>query len=133
MVYLRSVYDDKTVKISLLAFKTRVALTKQQSIPRSELLEALVLSHLVDTITVSLPQPVPVFYLTDSMAVLHWIRVVKPWKQYISHRVTEIRRLIVCEKWQHCPGDINPADIPSRGLSSVDNKIWWKQPKFFAS
>jgi len=113
VVYLRSVYDDETVEISLLAFKTHVAPTKQQSIPHSELLAALVLSRLVDTITVSLPQPVSVFYWTDSMAVLHWIRVVKPWKQYISHRVTEIRRLTVCEKWQHCPGDINPADIPS--------------------
>jgi len=67
------------------------------------------------------------------MAVLYWIRVVKSWKQYVSHRVNEICHLTKRELWQHCPGDANPADIPSRGIRGdklVHNKTWWKGPKF---
>ena len=67
------------------------------------------------------------------MAVLHWIRTIKPWKQYVSHRVNEICHLTKREQWQHCPGDVNPADIPSRGMSGdklAQNETWWKGPKF---
>ena len=133
VVYMRSVYKDGSVEVVLMVSKTRVAPTKPQTIPRLELLGALVLSRLVSNVITSLPTPVPTFYWTDSMAALHWIRVNKPWKQYISHRVSEIRRLTKCEQWQHCPGDINPADIPSRGASGdklAASKIWWKGPEF---
>ena len=133
VVYLRSVCEDGSVEVSLVASKTRVSPKKRQSIPRLELLGALVLSRLANSIIDSLPMAMPVFYWTDSMAALHWMRVVKPWKQYISHRVAEICRLTARDQWQHCPGDINPADIPSRGLSSeklADNKMWWKGPEF---
>lgn len=71
VVYLRSVYDDEGVEVSLLASKTHVALTKQQSIPQLQLLRVLVLSRLVESIIVLLPHPVPTFYWTDSMAALH--------------------------------------------------------------
>ena len=133
VIYMRSVYDDGSVEVVLMVSKTCVAPTKWQTIPRLELLGAVVLSHLVSIITSSLPSPVPTFCWTDSMAALHWIRVNKPWRQYISHRVSEIRRLTKCEQWQHCPGDINPADIPSRGASGdklAASKIWWKGPVF---
>ena len=67
------------------------------------------------------------------MVVLHWIRVVKPWKQYVSHRVNEICHLTKREQWQHFPGDKNPVDIPSRGTSGeklAHNETWWNGPKF---
>jgi len=95
----------------LMASKTRVAPTKRQTIPRLELLGAVVLSRLLNTVLLSLPSSVPTFCWTDSMAVLHWIRTIKPWKQYVSHRVNEIFCLTKREQWQHCPGDVNPADI----------------------
>ena len=130
---MRSVYEDGGVEFVLIASKTRVDPIKRQTIPQLELLGTVVLSRLVSSITASLPSPVPAFYWTDSMVALHWIRVIKPWKQYISHRVAEIRRLTTCEQWQHCPGDINPADISSRGTSGdklAENGIWWKGPEF---
>ena len=77
------------------------------------------------------------------MATLHWIRTIKPWirtikpwKQYVSHRVFEIHSLSNREQWQHCPGCLNPADIPSRGMKNsklADNEIWWTGPSFLKS
>ena len=37
------------------------------------------------------------------------------------------------EAWNYCPGKLNPADIPTRGLGATDlkdNKTWWYGPKF---
>ena len=126
---MRSEYENGNVEIALMVSKTRVAPTKWQTMPRLELLGAVILSRLISSISASLPSPVSIFCWTDSMAVLHWIRVNKPWKQYISHRVAEIRHLTKADHWQHRPGDVNPADIPSRGASGdtlAASKLWWK-------
>ena len=133
IIYMRSEYENGNVEIVLMVSKTRVAPTKWQTMPRLELLDAVVLSHLISRVAASLPSPVPIFCWTDSMAALHWVRVNKPWKQYISHRVVEIRRLTKGEYWQHCPGDINPANIPSRGVSGsklATSNLWWNGPEF---
>ena len=107
-------YDDNCVKTVLVASKTRVAPVKGQSIPRMKLLGAVTLSRLMATILASLPEPVSALYWTDSTATLHWIINERPWRQYIEHRVTEIRRLLDSQLWRHCPGNLNPADIPLR-------------------
>ena len=133
VVYLRSVYDNNCVKTVLIASKTRVAPVKKQSIPRLELLGAVTLSRLMATIMASLPEPVPTFYWTDSTATLHWISNQKPWRQYIEHRVSEIRRLSDSQLWHHCPGNLNPADVPSRGMNGeklAACDLWWKGPEF---
>jgi len=57
----------------------------------------------------------------------------KPWKQYVNHRVTEIRRLTTKEEWRHCPGSLNPADVPLHGMSGheiVNCSTWWDRPKY---
>jgi len=118
VVYLRTVYSDGHIQTVLIASKTRVAPFKKQSIPRLELLGMLIVSRLVATIADSLPEQVQSFFWTDSTAALHWICNDKPWKQHIEYRVTEIRQLTNCQ-WRHCPGYLNPADIPSRGMNGA--------------
>ena len=133
VVYLRSVYGNNCIKTVLIASKTRVPPVKKQSIPRLELLGAVTLSRLMATIMASLPEPVPTFYWTDSTATLHWISNQKPWRQYIKHRVSEIRRLSDSQLWHHCPGNLNPADVPSRGMNGeklAACDLWWKGPEF---
>ncbi len=44
VVYLRSVYENGTIQVRLVALKTQVAPLKRQSIPRLELLGALILA-----------------------------------------------------------------------------------------
>ena len=55
VVYLRASYSDGTVEVQIIGAKTRVAPTKKQSIPRLELLGAVILARLVTTILKSLP------------------------------------------------------------------------------
>ena len=78
VIYMRSVYKDGSVKVSLVASKTLVTPTKKHTVLRLELLGAVILSRLMNNVTTSLPTPVSTFYWTDSMATLHWIRTVKP-------------------------------------------------------
>jgi len=67
------------------------------------------------------------------MSALCWIRNDRPWKQYVARRVSEIRRLTTQQNWRHCPGPLNPADFPSRGLTGQklwQATTWWDGPAF---
>ena len=51
----------------------------------------------------------------------------------MQHRVDEICSLTSPDTWRHCPGDLNPADIPSPGLSAKElssNTTWWNSTSF---
>ena len=136
VMYLRTVYVDGTVSISLIASKTRVSPVKKQSIPRLELLGALILARLADTILKQLPLQLTTTYWVDSATTLFWIRNQRPWKQYVLKRVSEIHSLTSPDQWRHCPGAVNPADLPSHGLEAQklrDSTILWEGPPFFKS
>jgi hypothetical protein len=136
VVYLRTEHANGDIEINLVASKTRVAPIKRQSIPRLELLGATILVRLVKSVKEamsSLKTPPEVFLWSDSYTVLCWIRNDKTWKPYVQNRVKEIRELFDREKWRFCPGEINIADLPSRGCSAeelVRNHSWWKGPEF---
>ena len=138
VAYLR-IGDEHTAQVEFLASKTRVAPTKAMTIPRLELLSALLLAKLCHSIEMALK---PVLQLeeticyTDSKVSLYWIAGVdQEWKQFVENRVTNIRQLVPSQNWKHCPGKQNPADIPSRGMSPRDlesNKIWLNGPEWLA-
>ena len=132
-VYLRSEYEDGRVEVRLLSSKTRVAPIKQQTIPRLELLGALISARLVSTLLKSLPRKIKPTFWVDSTAALCWIRHEKPWKQYTQSRVQVIRKIVPEASWKHCSGDKNPADLPSRGITAKEleeNSLWWGCPQF---
>ena len=59
--------------------------------------------------------------------------MIEFWKQYVQHRVDEIRKISDKKAWRHCPGRLNPADLPSRGISASElneQMSWWKGPTF---
>ena len=67
------------------------------------------------------------------MTALAWITNYRPWKLYIRNRVETIRRLSELNSWRHCLGEINPADLPTRGVSAkelVSNQLWREGPVF---
>lgn len=123
VVYLRTETGDASLS-RLLCSKTRVAPVKKVTIPRLELLSALLLARLISTVQRALEQEISVDNITcysDSKVALFWITGVgKDWKQFVHNRVTEIRELVPIASWRHCPGEQNPVDIPSRGASPAE-------------
>jgi len=70
---------------------------------------------------------------TDSMTVLQWIRNKDVYRQYVQNRINEICQRTNGYCWQHCPGNVKPADLPSRGMSAkqpVNSSLWWNDPEF---
>ena len=115
--------------------KTRVAPLVQVTIPRLELSSCLLLAKLMAHVKMSLGKVVSVHLgtcFTDSKVALYWVQgVSKEWKQFVHNRVTKIRELVTVANWSHCPGKDNPADLPSRGISTIElqsSRIWLHGP-----
>ena len=119
VVYLR-IITPNTSHVRLVISKARVAPLAKQTIPRLELLSALVLARLMNVTQKALESVIEISKIhcwTDSKVALYWItQQEKEWKQYVQSRVEEIRGLVAAAHWSHCPGVENPADIPSRGI-----------------
>ena len=133
--YAAIVYVVSDGSCMFLASKTRVAPLKTQTIPRLELLGALLLARLITSVRDSLRDLVSeVVCYTDSLIVLYWIKGLdKQWKPFVQNRVWELRELVTCNYWNHCQGESNPADLPSRGLTLQELKeshLWLHGPSW---
>ena len=135
VVYLL-VKSDVQAQIRFVAAKTRVAPMQQTlTIPRLELLSALLLARLISSVfnTLSpLAELKPPVCYTDSEVARYWIvGEDKVWKPFVQNRVVEIRKLVTPCQWKHCPGEFNPADLPSRGIPPSElskNDMWLNGP-----
>ena len=134
VVYLRILYEGK-YHIAFCAARSRVAPIKKVSLPRLELLSALMCARLVDFVQTSLKLGnVKIFCYTDSQVSLSWIKSDPlRFKTFIANRAAEIQSLVSPSCWYHCPGRYNPADIASRGLLASELKNcerWLKGPEW---
>lgn len=140
VVYARIGSGDADGHIKFVAAITMVAPVGGATIPRMELLSALLLSKLISSILTALEHEVllndPLCF-TDSKATLYWIQGTNhEWKQFVENRVTTLRGLVRPECWRHCPGRENPADIPSRGMAAAAlarNPLWLEGPTWLHS
>ena len=73
-------------------------------------------------------------FWTDSTNVLFWVHNrSRTFKPFVANRVGEIQRLTNPDEWQHVPGDTNPADLPTRGITALqlnDSQTWKEGPVF---
>lgn len=136
VVYL-VIESGVSTEVKFLVAKTRVAPLQSHTIPRLELLSALLLSRLISSVADCLQSILPDFSLrcySDSQVALFWIQgITKEWKPFVNNRVKEIRNSVGPNRWRHCPGSSNPADLPSRGLSCLElsvSRLWRSGPEW---
>ncbi|GFW09805.1 integrase catalytic domain-containing protein [Trichonephila clavipes] len=138
VVYCKSITSDGKMLVHLIASKSRVAPTKQTTIPRLELCAAVLLAKLVHRVKQALKLNVTnTFLWSDSMIVLSWIRKESyQLKTFVANRIATIQEMTSSEQWRYVATEDNPADFVSRGMDSLKLKtceLWWNGPKFLMS
>nr|XP_058942387.1 uncharacterized protein LOC131770692 [Pocillopora verrucosa] len=136
-VYIRHEYEDKSITTRLVGSKTRLSPLKAMSIPRLELMGAVIGLRLTKQISAALEIPLsPATFWVDSMNVVYWIHgQSRNYKPFVSHRVGEIHEQSDPNQWRYVPTKQNPADFGTRGLTVselADSEMWWKGPTFLA-
>ena len=135
VVYSRSTYKSGAVSKRFVAAKSRVAPLAGTSIPRLELMAAVLGLRMAESISrvlnVSLDQAT---FWSDSMNVLWWIRGrSRSFKPFVANRVGEIQTATDPKQWRYVPTNKNLADLLTRGLKLSEltkNERWWTGPDF---
>ncbi|XP_045187492.2 uncharacterized protein LOC123545211 [Mercenaria mercenaria] len=126
---------DNGQTVNLIASKSRVAPLKSISIPRLELLAAILGLQLTQAICNVLDMPVEnVVFWSESINVLYLIHgASRQYKTFEANRVRSIHEITSPNQWRHVPTVNNPADLTSRGsliLEFSDCSFWWHGPEF---
>ena len=122
------------IESALIMSRARVAPLKTVTLPRLELLGALLCARLIVYVrdSLKLQHSVPMVCWTDSTVTLAWIKGEPlKWKTFVRNRVTEIQNLVDPSSWHHCPGKDNPADLLTRGISAdelMKSDVWLHGP-----
>ena len=103
---------------SLVMSKTRVSPLKSVSLPRLELMAAVLAVRLAKFIISSIKWTCTIHLWSDSQITLHWINSSKKLKPFVNTRVSEIVSTFPASCWQYCPTFDNPADLLTRGITS---------------
>ncbi|XP_071051336.1 uncharacterized protein [Onthophagus taurus] len=118
-IYLRSCGVDGDVISRLICAKSRVAPLKQITVPRLELMGALLLADLMSKVTNALKVDIlKTTYWTDSSVVLGWLSIDPSQLQiFVGNRVTKILERTNSNEWRYVSTKDNPADPISRGVN----------------
>jgi hypothetical protein len=117
LAYVRWVLDDGSVECKLIAGKSRVAPKQKISIPRMELMGALLSARLARKIRDSFTFKFKgTRYFTDSSAILGMLRCDSAsFLEFVGTRVSQVKALSSPEKeWFWIPTDCNLADLGTR-------------------
>ena len=135
IVYIRLTDRNGHVNCSIIIARSRVAPLKPVTIPRLELVAAVVSVELVGLVTRELKIPIEncVFW-NDSTAVLQYIRgTARRYKTFVANRIAAMQSGSSPSQWRHVGSESNPADLASRGITSSElatSKLWYRGPDF---
>lgn len=140
--YLRTITESGVVSVKFITSKGKVApinskptsidKTEKLSIPRLELMAALLGAELSQTIRKAwgLSKDFPILLFTDSEIVLAQISSAVVRDVFTENRLRKIRALFGREHWFHVATQDNPADVISRGCSVKELMgIWTTGPE----
>ncbi|GBM50730.1 hypothetical protein AVEN_179886-1, partial [Araneus ventricosus] len=127
--YFRYVSYDGRISTSFITAKSRVAPLKKLTLPRLELMGAVIAARNLRYLKMNLNFSISRMYLwSDSLTALHWIKgAASKWKPFVSNRVIEIQSNTDPANWHHFSGKDNPSDYISRGASAerlMNSSIW---------
>ncbi|XP_070571206.1 uncharacterized protein [Ptychodera flava] len=112
--------------------KSRVKPLKDITLPRMELMGALIATrlanHVVDALRDTICFTEQVLWV-DSQIVIHWITGNKKLPVFVQNRINEINKSTY--KVKYCPSKDNPADLLTRGISATElknSRLWWNGP-----
>ncbi|KAF8790905.1 hypothetical protein HNY73_005851 [Argiope bruennichi] len=133
--YTRYVDNTGKCRVSFLMSKNRVAPLKTLTLPRLELIAAVIGVRLAKFLEGIYYKIVGKFmFWTDSQIVLYWIRGnAKRWKQLEANRVAEVQEKSNPNDWFYCPSAENPADLLTRGVfveNLISSQKWWYGPNW---
>ena len=137
-IYLVTSHDGVSDS-ALIMSKVKVAPLKKITLPRLELMAALLASRLLVFVrsALGIGLEIPYTCWTDSQIILHWIKGdPHRWKQFVSNRVVEIQRLTDPSRWRHCPGLENISDLVTRGVPAtqlIGSPCWLVGPSWLGS
>ncbi|OXA37807.1 Pol polyprotein [Folsomia candida] len=132
--YLR-IDNGRRIEASLVMAKSRVAPLKSISIPRMELMAAVMGTRLGLTVKKELEFEIKrTVYWSDNKTVLCWIRAAdtRRYKQFVAHRVGEILESTEGSNWKWVPTLDNVADDATRNTPSdlTSNARWFRGPEY---
>jgi len=132
------VYLCNNSNISIVMSKARVAPIKALTLPKLELMAAVVATRVAKFVQTSLSvdRVIPVHLWTDSQIVLHWINNGGHSNAFVRLRVTEILKNFPSTGWSFTPSADNPADLLTRGISTEQLKsseLWIHGPHWLSN
>ena len=110
-------------RVDLIFSKARLAPNKNTTIPRLELLAALIGVRCLKLVEKELKVPISKMNLwLDSQCVLNWIVSKRTLSTFVENRIREIKEN-KDKNFRYIPSAENPSDIASRGTSKAELKI----------
>ena len=124
--YGATAYICKGKVSSLVIAKNHVAPLKEITLPKLELMAAVIGARIGNKLGMNLGIQRTVFW-SDSQIVLHWLSSSKSLDKFAKNRINEIKDLTQGCVWKYVPTESNPADLQTRGISSTqfkNNSLW---------
>ena len=135
--YVRQLDSSGSISTSLVMSKSRVTPSKPVTVPRLELMAAVLSVKVARFLEKEMHyNNIKHIFWCDSKVVLGYIQnESRRFHMFVSNRVQQIRKFSEPSQWNYVATKLNPADLTSRGTKTQDlaqSTLWWHGPDFLS-